>query len=108
MRDIDLPHYRELVKSESPIAAGEREPAGVVLNTLWVPARFQTVGAAQWTIGDVELAWSEQQWSWEYIESLESGQEIIHLPASYRELTGIPPTARAERSTSMPVAGPDA
>ena len=90
LRDIDLPHYRELVKSESPIAAGEREPAGVVLDTLWVPARFQTVGAAQWTIGDVELAWSEQQWSWEYIESLESGQEIIHLPASYRELTGIP------------------
>jgi len=90
LRDIDLPHYRELVKSEGPIAAGEREPAGVVLDTLWVPARFQTVGAAQWTIGDVELAWSEQQWSWEYVESLESGQEIIHLPASYRELTGIP------------------
>lgn len=90
LRDIDLPHYRGLVKSEGPIAAGEREPAGVVLDTLWVPARFQTVGAAQWTIGDVELAWSEQQWSWEYIESLESGQEIIHLPASYRELTGIP------------------
>lgn len=90
LRDIDLPHYRELVKNEGPAAAGERDPAGVVLDTLWVPARFQTVGASQWIIGDVELAWSEEQWSWEYIESLESGQEIIHLPASYRELTGIP------------------
>lgn len=90
LRDIDLPHYRELAKSEGSAAVDEREPAGVVLDTLWVPARFQTVGAAQWTIGDVELAWSEEQWSWQYIESLESGQEIIHLPASYRELTGIP------------------
>lgn len=90
LRDIDLPHYRELVKSEGPAAVDERGPTGVELDTLWVPARFQTVGAAQWTIGDVELAWSEQQWSWEYVESLESGQEIIHLPANYRELTGIP------------------
>ena len=90
LRDVDLAHWRQLAKDKGPSAVDEREPAGVVLDTLWVPARFQAVGKAEWTVGDVELAWSEQQWSWEYIESLESGQDIINLPSSYRELTGIP------------------
>lgn len=94
LMDIDLAHWRDLAKqvaaAEDRVSLDNRPVAGVALDTLWVPARFQGVGRAEWTIGDVELAWSEQQWSWDYIESLESGLDIINLPASYRELTGIP------------------
>lgn len=90
LRDVDLADCRQRAKAEGPGALDQRETSGVAVDTLWVPARFQTVGRARWTIGDVELAWSEQQWSWEYIESLESGLGIINLPAAYRELTGIP------------------
>ncbi|MDI9244424.1 toxin VasX [Marinobacter sp. CHS3-4] len=90
LRDIDLADCRQRAKAEGPGVLDVRETSGVELETLWVPARFQTVGRARWTIGEVELAWSEQQWSWEYIESLESGLGIINLPAAYRELTGIP------------------
>jgi len=90
LRDIDLGSYRELAKNEGTLAADVRQPVGKLLDTLWVPARLQSVGDPSWTIGDIEVAWSEEQWSWSYIESLESGQEIVQLPASYREMTGIP------------------
>ncbi|MCL1477479.1 MAG: hypothetical protein MH219_07975 [Marinobacter sp.] len=90
MRDIDLADCRERVKAEGPSVVDRRHPSSVSLHTLWVPARFHKVGRAQWTIGEVELAWSEQQWSWEYIESLESGLDIMNLPAAYRQQTGIP------------------
>lgn len=94
LRDIDLACWREQAKlinaPEDRARLDDRPAVSVAMDTLWVPARFQGVARAEWTIGDVELAWSEQQWSWDYIESLESGQDIIHLPASYRELTGIP------------------
>ncbi|MDX1757886.1 MAG: hypothetical protein R3175_17670, partial [Marinobacter sp.] len=94
LRDVDLAHWRERAKlattPEDRVSLDDRPAVSVALDTLWVPARFQGIARAEWTIGDVELAWSEQQWSWDYIESLESGQDIIHLPASYRELTGIP------------------
>ncbi|MDX1757963.1 MAG: hypothetical protein R3175_18055, partial [Marinobacter sp.] len=92
LRDVDLAHWRERAKlattPEDRVSLDDRPAVSVALDTLWVPARFQGIARAEWTIGDVELAWSEQQWSWDYIESLESGQDIIHLPASYRELTG--------------------
>ena len=90
MRDIDLANCRERVKAEGPSVVDRRHPSSVSLETLWVPARFHKAGRVQWTIGEVELAWSEQQWSWEYIESLESGLDIINLPAAYRQQAGIP------------------
>lgn len=94
LRDVDLVHWREQAKQVTPPEDREqldnRPAVGIPLETLWVPARFQQVGGAKWTVGDVELAWSEQPWSWDYIESLESGGSIIELPGDYREWTGIP------------------
>ncbi|SFL88045.1 hypothetical protein [Marinobacter zhejiangensis] len=90
LQDIDLAHWRHLARDNAHSGLSRREAAGVVVDTLWVPARFEEIAGTKWTIDDVELAWSEQQWSWEYIESLESGRDVIKLPDEFRALTGIP------------------
>lgn len=90
LQDIDLAHWRNLARDNTHLDLSRREAVGVVVDTLWVPARFEEIAGARWTIDDVELAWSEQQWSWEYIESLESGRDVIKLPDEFRALTGIP------------------
>lgn len=90
LRDVDLTHWRERAKNGEREELDERDVAGSELDTVWVPARFQGVVSAQWTIEDIEIAWSEEQWSWDYIESLESGHDMINLPRFYSELTGVP------------------
>ncbi|MBQ0833234.1 hypothetical protein [Marinobacter sp.] len=90
MNDVDLAYWREARRSHNNINFDKRAAEGEELDTLWVPARFEQAAGAKWTIGDVEIAWSEVQWSWEYIESLESGRNILDLPEYYKELTGIP------------------
>ncbi|WP_226596119.1 hypothetical protein [Marinobacter nauticus] len=94
MNDVDLAYWREARKARKDINYDKREAEGAELDTLWLPARFDLVAGAKWTIGDVEIAWSEVQWSWEYIESLESGVNILDLPKYYKELTGIPAYGR--------------
>jgi hypothetical protein len=90
MHDVDLAYWREARKANNDINFDKRAAEGAELDTLWVPARFEQAAGAKWTIGDIEIAWSEVQWSWEYIESLESGRNILDLPEYYKELTGIP------------------
>lgn len=90
LRDVDLAQWRKRAKNAERDGLDEREATGAELDTVWVPARFQGVASAQWTIQDIEIAWSEEQWSWDYIESLESGHDMINLPRFYSELTGIP------------------
>lgn len=90
LSDVDLAEWREKARNGERSALDERAAVGSEIDTVWVPARFQDVVNAKWTIQDVEIAWSEEQWSWDYIESLESGHDMISMPRFYRELTGIP------------------
>jgi hypothetical protein len=67
MRDIDLAGIRAGGKDRN-----ERPPVGPEIDTIHIPARLLGNNVYE----DVELAFSDSQWSWQHIEALESDSEL--------------------------------
>ncbi|MFT6917021.1 MAG: hypothetical protein ACJAWL_003372 [Motiliproteus sp.] len=87
-RDINVMACRgQAQQSADPnVEAQDLRPAvGKALQTLWLPARVNA-NQPRWCLDEFQLAWSEVQWSWAYIRSLESWNRKSSLPAYYREL----------------------
>ncbi|WP_372985965.1 hypothetical protein [Marinobacter sp.] len=68
MRDTDLVKVRE---SDSD-RANDRVPVGPEIDVIHVPARL--LGCDVWD--EVQLAFSETQWSWHYVRALEEDQSL--------------------------------
>lgn len=63
----------EQARRASPEAANERKPIGPELDVIHLPARLNGTNV----YGEVYLAFSETQWSWEYISALEQDSALI-------------------------------
>lgn len=64
LRDTDLARFRQAGDEDR----NERPPVGPEVDTVHIPARL----LGQDVYDDVELAFSDTQWSWQHIEALES------------------------------------
>ncbi|CCN69157.1 toxin VasX [Vibrio nigripulchritudo] len=65
-RDVDLYKYREA--TDQPFKIEEREPEGLPISDIWVPAKANGSGVI------IHFAYSEVQWSAQYLNYLESNK----------------------------------
>jgi len=70
MRDTDLAS----VRASTPDRANDRAPVGPEIDVIHVPARL--LGCDVWD--EVQLAFSETQWSWDYVQALEKDQSLCN------------------------------
>lgn len=68
LRDTDLARFRQAGEEDR----NERAPVGPEVDTVHIPARL----LGQDVYDDVELAFSDSQWSWQHIEALETDDSL--------------------------------
>lgn len=77
LSEIDFAHWRKQAERNSP--ADERPPVGKPMQVVLVPTMLQ----GQAVGNDVMMAYSEQPWTWEYIEWLEADAQRIETRCSH-------------------------